>query len=65
MTGSTERRSAAWTTFPDPARPHDIPEWVAAAYLATHRGPHSDALGGDDTGGAESADRTGATATVA
>lgn len=46
MTEATERGSAAWT--PDPPEPKDIPDWVRDAYIATHRGPHSDALGGDD-----------------
>lgn len=55
MTESTERRTAAWTTFPDPAQPHDIPDWVVGAYVATYRGPHSDALTGDDRSGEDSA----------
>ncbi|BBX11376.1 NAD-glutamate dehydrogenase [Mycobacterium novum] len=63
MTESTERRTAAWTTFPDPAQPHDIPDWVVGAYVATYRGPHSDALTGDDRSGEDSAGRAAAVVT--
>lgn len=65
MTDSTERLSAAWTTFPDPAQPQGIPEWVAGAYLATYRGPHSDSLGGDAASAAEPAGRATAFVTPA
>ncbi|HEX7322776.1 MAG TPA: NAD-glutamate dehydrogenase [Mycobacterium sp.] len=36
--------AGAWTRFGEPGV---IPDWVAATYIGTYRGPHSDALGAD------------------
>ncbi|MEB3032772.1 NAD-glutamate dehydrogenase [[Mycobacterium] nativiensis] len=62
MTEATERGSAAWT--PDRTEPQDIPDWVRAAYVETYRGPHSDALGGDEQCAAAPANEAAATAVV-
>ncbi|MBS9533434.1 NAD-glutamate dehydrogenase [Mycobacterium sp. M1] len=37
----------SWGPFTDP-EPPGAPAWVAAAYVDTYRGPHSDSLGEDD-----------------
>ncbi|MEB3061717.1 NAD-glutamate dehydrogenase [[Mycobacterium] zoologicum] len=60
MTGSIPHGSMAWTRFTDPS---DVPEWVAAAYIESYRGPHSDSLGVDDSE-ADSAGRAAAAAVV-
>src|SRR5690625_700639 len=63
MTDSTGE-SAVWTTFSDSGGPPDVPDWVTDAYIATYRGPHSDALGGDGRAGASPASRAAASAVV-
>lgn len=63
MTRSTDE-STTWTTFPDPAEPHGIPDWVSTAYVETYRGSHSDSLAGDEPPAVAPAGRTVATAVV-
>ncbi|HET9875118.1 MAG TPA: NAD-glutamate dehydrogenase, partial [Mycobacterium sp.] len=56
------RDSVPWTTFTEPAT---VPDWVAAAYVDTYRGPHSDALGTDGrTADTDPVSRAAATAVV-
>ncbi|HEU4360469.1 MAG TPA: NAD-glutamate dehydrogenase [Mycobacterium sp.] len=61
--GSTSSRDAvAWTGFADPDA---IPDWVAAAYVETYRGPHSDVLEAEEPGEAPGAAPVGESAATA